>query len=91
MSDLDDYVAERSARDPEFAEAWEALEPEYQAARAIIQARIDAEMTQAELAERCGMKASNISRLESGNSVPTIRTLCRIAKGLGKTLRIEIV
>lgn len=91
MTDDFTMFLEEQLKDPTFRKEWDALEPEYQAARAVIQARIDAEMTQAELAERCGMKASNISRLESGNSVPTIRTLCRIAKGLGKTLRIEIV
>lgn len=91
MSDNDDYIAERSARDPEFAQAWEDLQPELQAARAVIRARIEADLTQEQLAQRCGMKASNISRLESGSQLPSIRTLCRIARGLGKTLELRFV
>ena len=46
-------------------------------------------MTQKELAEKTGIRQSNISRIESGTSSPTIDTLSRIAAGLGKKLVIE--
>ena len=46
-------------------------------------------MTQKELAERTGIRQSNISRIESGACSPTVETLSRIAAGLGKQLKIE--
>ena len=50
---------------------------------AVRQARMRAGMTQAELAERTGLKQSQISALESGRANPTLETLACIAKGLG--------
>ena len=60
-------------------------DPEYAAARA------EENLTQRELAERCGMKQSAFARLESGNANPTLETLKRVAEGLGKQLRISFV
>lgn len=48
-------------------------------------------MTQKELAEKSGLRQSNISRIESGAASPTVDTLSRIAAGLGKQLKIEFV
>ncbi|WEV69601.1 helix-turn-helix transcriptional regulator [Bifidobacterium sp. ESL0775] len=90
MDDLDRFLEEQM-RDPEFAKEYKRLEPEYQLKSALIGARIKAEMTQEELAKRCGLRASNISRIESGRSVPSVRTLWKIAKGLGRKLKIEFV
>ncbi|MEE0100377.1 MAG: helix-turn-helix transcriptional regulator [Acutalibacteraceae bacterium] len=47
-------------------------------------------LSQAELAERTGLKQSNISRAESGKYNPTIEFLGRLAEGLGKKLYIEL-
>ncbi|WEV66024.1 helix-turn-helix transcriptional regulator [Bifidobacterium sp. ESL0764] len=91
MDDLDRYIAERKSRDPKFAEEYERSRPEHEAAIAIMGARIEAHMTQAEVAKRCGMRPSNYSRIERGNSIPTVRTLAQIAKGLGRKLKIEFV
>ncbi|MGH8952855.1 MAG: helix-turn-helix domain-containing protein [Acidimicrobiia bacterium] len=45
-------------------------------------------LTQAELAERCGMDQADISRIESGSTSPTARTLQRIAAALDADLRL---
>ena len=45
--------------------------------------------TQRELAKRLRMTESMISRLERGDHVPSVRTLCRIADAFGR--RLEIV
>jgi len=82
-----DAIIEEQMKDPEFAEAWAESELEDQIKRNLIQARIDAGLTQ-ELAERSGVRQSNISRIESGTAVPTLRTLNAIAKGTGKKLKI---
>ena len=84
---LDDVIKEQM-NDPEFAKAWAETELEDQVKRSIIQARIDAGLTQKELAKVSGIRQSNISRIESGAAVPTLKTLYAIAKGTGKTLKI---
>lgn len=85
-----DYLKEQ-LQNPEFVAAYKALEPQYQLARAIIAARIKAGMTQAELAERASLPQSNISRLESGPINPTVRTLEKVAAGLGKKLSFTFI
>ena len=55
----------------------------------IVNARIEQNITQKELADRIGIKQSNISRLESGNHNPSLEFLRKVATGLGKELHIE--
>ena len=90
MSDFRKYLDEQK-KDPEFVNEYEALRPEYEAIRAVIAARLESNLTQKELAEKTGIRQSNISRIESGAASPTVDTLARIAAGMGKQLRIEFV
>ena len=90
MDDLDRYHAEQM-KDPERAAEYERLEPVYDIISAITMARAEQNLTQRELAERCGMRQSAFARLESGNANPTLKTLQQVAKGLGKKLRISFV
>lgn len=48
--------------------------------------RLDAGMTQEELAQRIGLKKQNISRYENSRVEPNIRTAKRIAEALGVSL-----
>lgn len=57
----------------------------------LIQARLEHHMTQKELSEKSGVRQSNISRIEKGVCIPTIPTLCEIAKSYGKKIKIEMV
>ena len=90
MSDFKKYRAQQM-EDPAFAAEYEAQRPEYEAIRAVIAARLACNMTQKELAEKTGIRQSNISRIENGSASPTIDTLARIAAGLGKQLKIDFV
>lgn len=90
MSDFRKYL-EKQMDDPEFKAEYEAQQPEFEAVRAVISARLACHMTQKELAERSGLRQSNISRIESGSASPTVETLSRIAAGLGKQLKIDFV
>ena len=90
MSDFKNYLAQQM-EDPAFAAEYEAQRPEYEAIRAVIAARLACNMTQKELAEKTGIRQSNISRIENGSASPTIDTLERIAAGLGKQLKIDFV
>lgn len=90
MSDFKNYLVQQM-EDPAFAAEYEAQRPEYEAIRAVIAARLACNMTQKELAEKTGIRQSNISRIENGSASPTIDTLARIAAGLGKQLKIDFV
>ena len=50
-----------------------------------------ANMTQKELADRTGIRQGDISKLEHGNGNPSLRTLHRLASGMGKKLKVEFV
>ncbi len=77
--------------DPEFRAEWDALEPERQIIRAMLEGRAEREVTQKELAEATGIAQADISRLENGTANPSLRTLKRLADGLGMRLKLEFV
>ena len=91
MSDFRNHLGRMLKDDPEFAEAWEESLPEYEVMKLIVEARSEQGLTQAELARRCGMRQTNLSRLETGKSSPTVKTLAQLAHGLGKKLEIRFV
>lgn len=72
-------------------EEYDRLEPEYQVVRAIVEARQEQHLTQKELAEKTGIDRSDISKLENGSANPSLRTLKRLADGLGMQLKISFV
>lgn len=74
----------------ELRKEYEALAPQYEIIDAVIAARIERQMTQAELAERADTKQSNISRFESGNYNPSVEFLQKIAGALDKQLEITL-
>jgi transcriptional regulator with XRE-family HTH domain len=80
---LDDYVRDREARDPEFKAAGEALRPQYQFQHALIAARVGAGLTQQQLAERVGKPQSTIARWESGRHQPRLDIIEAVARALG--------
>jgi transcriptional regulator with XRE-family HTH domain len=58
-------------------------------ARQLLELRAHTRETQKQLAQRLNMTESMISRLERGDHVPSLKTLCRIADVFGR--RLEIV
>ena len=78
-------------RDPEFKAEWDALEPERQIMRAIVEGRDEQALTQKQLSEMTGITQADISRFESGTGNPSLRTLKRLAEGLGMSLKVEFV
>ena len=76
---------------PEVKKELDFNEPEYQVIRAIIKARQESGLTQAELAERAGTKQSNIARLESGRANPTIEFLQKVAGAMGRKIAVSII
>ena len=80
---------EKWSQDPDYRNAYDELGSEFEIVRSLIQARIDAGLTQAELAERMSTTQSVVARLESGRVHPSTRTLERIAESTGTRLRIS--
>ena len=80
---------EQWSQDPEYRAAYEALGPEFELARLLIEARTGAGLTQAQLARRMKTTQSVIARLESGRVHPSTKTLERIARATGTRLRIS--
>lgn len=76
-------------KDDEYRREYDALETEFALARAMIEARSKAGLTQEELAKRMETSQSAIARLETGRSIPSGRTLERFAKATGTNLRIS--
>jgi len=82
-------IKQKLLRDPETAQAYRELAPEHELVRLVIAARKAQGLSQAELAARIGTRQSNISRLERGDSNPSLAFLKRVAQGLGKELSIS--
>ena len=76
-------------RDPEYRREYEALEPEFALAAAVIKARSHAGLSQDQLARRMRTSQSMVARLESGRGRPSTRTLDRFARATGHRLRIS--
>lgn len=77
-------------KDPEFKKEYDALELEYSIIAQVIQKRLDKGLSQKQLADKMGTKQSAISRLEGGNSNPSVAFLEKVSKALGGKLQISI-
>lgn len=85
-----DELEQKLLADPEVKAAYDALEQEYAIARELIAARVRAGLSQAQLAERMNTTQSTIARLESGKSLPSIRTLNRIAEATNSRASVTL-
>lgn len=84
-------VKARMMQDPEVAKAYAEADAEYAVIEAMIRARSEAGLTQEALAERMGTTQSAVARLEGGRVSPTVETLRKYAKAVGKRLKVEMV
>lgn len=83
----EDHFADRM-EDEEFREAYYELEPDFEIAKALLQYRSDKNLTQAELAKLIKINRSDLSKLESADANPTLKTLKKIAQAIGANLQI---
>lgn len=60
----------------------------YRLARQLTDRRTELAMSQQELAKRCGVRQSEISKIESGQANPTVHTLTAIAGALGAEISL---
>ena len=78
-------------KDPEFRKIYEETRLEREIALALIRARIEKHLTQAQLAKKLKTKQSVISRVESGESTPSLSFLKRLAAVLNLSLKVEFI
>jgi len=90
MSTSLDELKARLLEDTEIREAYDEIGPEYEIARTIINARLSCGISQAELAKRMNTSQSFVARLESGNMLPSTKTLFRVAKATGTKPYFEL-
>lgn len=88
MSEFREYVNEQ-LKDLAFKAEYDALEDEFVIIQAIIDARKKSGLTQKELSERTGIAQADISKLENGNANPSLRTLKRLAAGMGMKIKLD--
>ena len=75
---FDDYLQEQ-LKNPEFKKEWDDIQPEMDVIRAMIDARIEQNLTQKELAARTGIDQADISKLENGTRNPSLKLLKKLA------------
>ena len=57
----------------------------------ILRRRQELGLTQQQIADRLGVSATNITRIEHGEQNVTIRTLVKLADALGMTVVVDLV
>ena len=86
--DWDNFEKQLLAR-PGFKQALEETRLEYEIARALIKARLEKGLTQAEIAKRMHTKQSVISRVENARTMPSLAFLKRLAEVLNASLQVQ--
>lgn len=90
-----DEMVKKMLANPDVKAAYDSLDEEFSLLDELLQARKNAGLTQAQVAERMGTKATAITRLESGlasgTNGPSYATLKKYAAAVGKKLQIRLV
>lgn len=84
-------IKEKLLEEEEFKDEYERLKPRYDIISQLIEARAEKNITQGDLAQMVGTQKSNISRLESGTYNPSLDFLIKVAKCLGKEIKVKLI
>lgn len=93
MKTFDEVLAE-DLKDPVFRRAYEESEKALQVFAEILKARFEAGLTQEAVAQRMGTSQAAVARLEgnlANGRYPSVRSLERYAKAVGKRFEIRLV
>jgi ribosome-binding protein aMBF1 (putative translation factor) len=80
----------RLLANPKVKSEYDALAPEFEISAELVKARSRAGLSQAELAARMGTSQSAIARLESGQTLPSTKTLLRYARATGSKVHVRL-
>jgi ribosome-binding protein aMBF1 (putative translation factor) len=81
----------RLLANPKVRAEYDSLAPEFEISVELVRARVRAGLSQAELAARMGTSQSAIARLESGQTLPSTKTLLRFAKATGSKVHVRLL
>ena len=86
-------LKKRFLADPETRAEYDAQSPEFAVARELVAAQVRAGLTQEQVAEKMQTTQSTIAHMESGRTLPSIRTLSRYAEATGSraVVRLEAI
>jgi ribosome-binding protein aMBF1 (putative translation factor) len=83
-------LKDRLLANPKVKAEYDALAPEFEIAAELLRARIRAGLSQADLAAKMGTSQSTIARLESGQALPSTKTLLRFAEATQSRIRVRL-
>jgi predicted transcriptional regulator len=83
-------LAKEWLKDPAVKAESDRLAPEFEISLELLRARLRAGLSQAELAERMGTSQSAIARLESGQTLPSAKTLIRFAEATKSKVELRL-
>lgn len=89
--DLDEFIAERTARNPEFPRLLAAAMRERALLRALAARRVERGLSQREVAAKMATSQAAVARLERAESDPRLSTLERYALAAGQRLEWRLV
>lgn len=84
-----EYLERLGQQDPELQAEYERQAPYWTVVTSLVKARLEAGLSQGELAERMGVSRPVIVRLEGGDHAPRVDTLHRAAEAMGYELAVE--
>src|SRR5487761_661930 len=86
-----EVIKARLLSNPKVRAEYDALAPEFEISAELVKARKRAGLSQAQLATRMGTSQSTIARLESGQTLPSTKTLLRFAKATGSKIHVRLL
>ena len=90
MDDLDKYIDKRKKKNPKFAQNYDKGYEQFKIGILLKQARLDAGLTQLEVAKKLKTGKSAISRIENHAEDIRLSTLVNYAQAIGKSLKLEV-
>ena len=87
---LKEYFEKRECR-PEFKRECARYQPEIECVRILVDAQIEQNLSLKELAKKTGVRQYKLRKILNGKRIPTMKILQKIAKGLGKTVKVQII
>ena len=88
--DLDDFIAERTAENPEFAAMVDAHLQRRRLQRALAEHRRNVGLSQTEVARRMGTSQSAVARIEAAEIDAKLSTLQRYAIAIGYEIEFSL-
>ena len=87
---LKEYIKEREDR-PEFKKEFARYQLEIECVRMLVEVQIKQNLSLKELAKIIGIRQYKLRQILNGKRVPTLEILQKIADGLSKTVKVQII